>query len=334
MALFKVPGVGIAVIDHGKIDWAHGYGVLEAGKERPVSASSLFQAASISKSVAAMGAMVLVHEGKLGLDEPVNQKLHSWKIPETDATKAKPITLRMLLGHTAGLNVHGFPGYAAGSPIPTLTQVLDGAPPANTPAIRVEFKPGTKYEYSGGGYCVVQQLIEDISGKPFAEFMREQVLEKIGMKESAYDQPIPSSLEGAAAIGHLATWAAVPGRWHVYPERAAAGLWTTPTDLASFAIEIGRTASGKSHRVLNARRAKEMLTAGLGNYGLGLLLTKKGAAGFTHNGGNEGYRCVMLALLESGQGAVIMTNSDIGDALFGEILQSIGKTYGWPYHEF
>jgi hypothetical protein len=164
--------------------------------------------------------------------------------------------------------------------------------------------------------------------------MHEQVLAKIGMKEGGYDQPLPNSLAETAAAGHLPDGAMVPGRWHVYPELAAAGLWTTPTDLASFAIELGRTAIGRSHRVLNARRTKEMLTAGLGSYGLGLSLSKKGAAGFLHGGANEGFRCVMTALLDSGQGAVVMTNSDQGDALYGEILQSIGKTYAWPYHEF
>ncbi|HEV3023852.1 MAG TPA: serine hydrolase domain-containing protein, partial [Pirellulales bacterium] len=151
MAFHKVPAVSVAVIQGGKIDWARGFGVLEAGQKPAITPTTLFQAASISKPVAATGAMVLVHEGKLGLDDDVNTHLRSWKIPPSDAAEGKPVTLRLLLGHAAGFNVHGFPGYAAGAPVPTLRQVLDGKPPTNTPPIRIAAKPGTKYEYSGGG---------------------------------------------------------------------------------------------------------------------------------------------------------------------------------------
>jgi CubicO group peptidase (beta-lactamase class C family) len=152
MAGLKVPGVSIAVINDGAVEWAKGYGVVEAGTTNPVTSRTLFQAASISKPVAALAALRLVEQGKLALDEDVNAKLTSWKVPENEFTKTEKVTLRRLLSHTAGLTVHGFSGYPAGTPVPTLVQVLDGAKPANSAAVRVDVVPGTIMRYSGGGF--------------------------------------------------------------------------------------------------------------------------------------------------------------------------------------
>lgn len=333
MAELKVPGVGVAVVHNGLLKWAKGYGVAEAGGGPRVTKDTLFQAASISKPVAAMGALRLVQEGKLGLDEDVNKYLRSWKLPTSPAARDRPVTLRQLLSHSSGLNVHGFGGYEATAPRPTLLQVLDGAPPANSPPIRIESEPGAKMRYSGGGYCVVQQLIEDVTGRPFPAAMKGLVLDRIGMTASTFEQPIPAARAGLTAAGHGGDGAVIAGRWHVYPEMAAAGLWTTPTDLVHFATELAKSAHGRSNRVLNARMAGQMLTRQRGDYGLGVALSKEGARGFLHNGANAGFRGLMV-VLDSGEGAVILANGENGDRLHGEILQSIMKVYRWPYNIF
>jgi CubicO group peptidase (beta-lactamase class C family) len=324
LKFYKVPGVSVAVIADGKVEWARGYGVVAEGG-KPVDAQTLFQAASISKSVASMVALRLVDEGKLSLDENVNLKLRSWKVPDNDFTKQEKVTLRRLLNHSAGLTVHGFAGYAADAPVPSLIEVLDGKKPANSAAIRVDITPGTQWRYSGGGYVVMQQLLIDVTGKPFPQLAKELVLGPLGMTRSTYQQPLPATLEGNAAAGHLVDGAMVKGRRHTYPEMAPAGLWTTPSDLARFAIQLQ-----SGDHVLKPATRREMLTKVLGNYGLGLSLAETdGHKSFSHGGSNEGFKCMMFAYQDSGNGAVVMTNGDRGTALADEILRSIATEYGW-----
>jgi len=330
MAFHKTPGVSVAVINDGVVEWARGYGVRRAGESEPVTRRTLFQAASISKPVAAVAALRLVQEGKLDLDEDVNRRLASWKVPESEFTKEKNVTLRGLLGHTAGLTVHGYGGYAAGEPVPTLAQVLDGAKPANSVPTRVDILPGSRWRYAGGGYTVIQQLLIDVTGKPFPMFMRETVLRKVGMANSTYQQPLEPKQRSQAASGHDAGGTVIDGQWHTYPEMAAAGLWTTPSDLAGFAIEIQQAAAGRSQRLLSAEMARRMLTPGLGNWGLGVGLKGSGrSTRFSHGGANEGFQGTLVAYAETGQGAVVMTNSDNGGALAKEIVLGIAKEYGW-----
>lgn len=242
MAAYHVPGVSIAVIHEGAIEWAKGFGVVEAGGD-PVTTETLFQAGSISKPVAAMAALHLVEQGKLSLDADVNQALTSWTIPPSAAAPGAVVTLRELLSHAAGLTVHGFPGYAAGAAVPTLVQILDGVTPANTAPIRLEAVPGSRWKYSGGGYMVMQQLLLDVSQQPFPELLRDTVLAPIGMTHSTYEQPLPVELRVQAATPYKADGAPIEGGFHTYPEMAAAGLWTTPTDLARCAIEVQRCAA-------------------------------------------------------------------------------------------
>src|SRR5713226_8710577 len=238
MKLYNVPGLSIAVIDDYKIVWAKGYGVTETGSRTPVTAETLFQAGSISKPVAATGALYLVEHGKLALDENVNEKLKTWKVPENKFTKNEKVTLRRLMSHTAGLTVHGFPGYDVNEPLPTLVQIFNGEKPANTAAIHVDILPGTKEVYSGGGVTIEQQLMMDVTGKAFPTLMRELVLDKLGMADSSYEQPLPPARAAMTASGTYADGRVVHGRWHIYSEMAAAGLWTTPTDLSKFAIKL------------------------------------------------------------------------------------------------
>lgn len=327
----KVPGVSIAVIDSFRIAWARGYGVREAGSSDPVTTETLFQAASISKPIAALAALRLVQEGKLDLDEDVNRGLTSWKVPENRFTATQPVTLRRLLSHSAGLTVHGFRGYAATEQVPTLRQVLDSQPPTNSAPIRADTFPGARWRYSGGGYTVMQQLLMDVAGHSFPELMRAYVLDPLGMAHSTYEQPLPQHLVGKAASGHRSNGTVVVGKWHTYPEMAAAGLWTTPSDLARYAIHVSLAAAGRSSSVLSQATAAQMLTVQSGTYGLGPSLSGKGRdASFSHGGANEGFRAFFIAFPERGQGAVLMTNSDAGGTVALEILRAIAEEYDWP----
>jgi CubicO group peptidase (beta-lactamase class C family) len=291
---------------------------------------TLFQAGSISKPVAAMAALNKVERGRLSLDEDINRRLVSWKLPENEFTSKKKVTLANLLSHTAGTTVHGFPGYADGKKVPTVPQVLDGAAPANTAAVRVDMEPGTKFRYSGGGTTVMQLALTDVEGKPFPDIARETVLKPVGMDDSTYEQPLPAGWRKRAAAGHKPDGRPVPGKIHVYPEMAAAGLWTTASDLARFAAEVQLSLLGKSNRVVSKEMAARMVTPFIeGSAGLGFFQEKMGAAVyFGHNGADEGFRAQLLAHASKGYGAVVMVNSDNGQ-IMPEVLRSIAREYGW-----
>lgn len=329
MTALHVPGVSVAVIHDGKIEWARGFGVTKIGGA-PVTVETLFQAASISKPVTALAVLRLAESGKLNLDTDVNQYLKNWKLPANSFTDQTKVTLRQLLTHTAGMTVHGFAGYSSDAKVPTLLEILDGQSPANSPAIRVDTLPGTKWRYSGGGYVITQQLLEDVTGKRFERLMQESVLKPIGMDHSTYEQPLPNSRLKEVAMPYRSDGEPVKGGPHIYPEKAPAGLWTTPSDLARYAIEVQRALAGNSKRVISESTTREMLTPGLGDQGLGPHIG--GSAPqfyFEHGGANEGYRC-NLVVYENGDGAIIMTNGDNGGQLMGEILRTIAYEYKWP----
>jgi CubicO group peptidase (beta-lactamase class C family) len=331
MTFYKVPGASIAVIDQGRVAWMRGYGFADVAAQRPVTPETRFQAASISKPVAATAVLHIVEKGKIDLDRNVNHYLKTWKVPDNEFTREQKVTLRRILSHSAGITVHGFPGYEAGKPIPTLVQVLNGEKPANTEAIRVDTVPGAKWRYSGGGYTVTQQMLIDVVGEPFPEMMRRTVLHKFGMKDSAYSQPLREDWQRFAATAYRADGMPVPGKYHTYPELAAAGLWTTAGDLARFAIGIQDALAGKAHSVISKTMAEQMLTRQMENDGLGLFIDGQGRTlRFSHGGGNEGFQCMLVAYAHTGQGAAIMTNSDRGGALIAEILRAIAHEYGWP----
>lgn len=271
MQAYKVPGLSFAVIDDFKVVFAKGYGVVEQGSKAPVTTKTLFQAGSISKPVAAAGALYLVEQGKLSLDENVNVKLKTWKVPDNEFTKSEKVTLRRLMSHTAGLTVHGFPGYDVTDPLPTMPQIFNGEKPANTAPIRVDIVPGTQVRYSGGGVTIEQQVMIDVTGKAFPALLKETVLDKAAMTDSSYEQPLPAARASAAASGTYADGKVVRGKWHIYPEMAAAGLWTTPTDLCKFAIEIALSKTGKSNRILSQDMTRRMLTPVMDESRTGLL---------------------------------------------------------------
>ncbi len=330
MATWHVPGVSIAVIHHGAIEWAQGFGVASVGGA-PVTAETLFQAGSISKPVAAMGTLRLVQEGKLSLDTDVNKTLTSWKLPDAAVAGGSLVTLRELLTHTGGTTVHGFPGYAAGEPVPTLVQVLDGEKPANTAAIRIEATPGTKWNYSGGGFTIMQMMVVDVTKEPYPKFLHDTVLKPIGMTHSTYEQPLPAEMRAMAAIPYDGKGNAVAGGAHTYPEMAAAGLWTTPSDLCRYLMEVQGSLKGDANHVLTQAMTKEMLTPGMGKYGLGLAIGGADADPyFGHGGVNDGFEALMYAYANNGEGAVVMTNAQGGSRLADEVMRSIAKVYRWP----
>lgn len=327
----NVPGVSVAVINNYEIEWVKAYGVLEAGKDDPVTPHTLFQAASISKPVSSTAALHYVDEGLLNLDEPVNNKLVLWKIPENEFTALEDVTLRHLLSHSAGFPTMNLYGYREGEPIPTLLQILEGVNPSTTPPIRVQAVPGAGYTYANSGFIVLQQLLTDATGKPFADLMQEIVLDPIGMDSSTFGQPLRGTLRDEAAIGHGIDGTPMEEKWRVFPEQAAGGLWTTPSDLARFAIEIMLSKRGQSHGILSQDIVAQMLTPQIGGAGLGFGLGDDGGDRiyFMHKGANEGFKCVLVGYYERGQGVVIMTNSENGDALYEELLKSISIEYGW-----
>jgi CubicO group peptidase (beta-lactamase class C family) len=330
MTELHIPGVSIAVIHNGSIEWARGFGVKQTGGA-PISAVTLFQAGSISKPLAAMAALHLVQEKKLSLDADVNAELVSWKVPASPAANGKPVTLRELLTHTAGFTVHGFPGYAASAPVPTLIQVLNGEKPANTPPIRLESEPGSRWNYSGGGFTVMQQAVLDLTKERFPKLLHDTVLAPIGMTHSTYQQPLPADLQPEAATPYDANGTAIPGGAHTYPEMAAAGLWTTPVDLAHYCMEVELSLQGKANHILSQDLTQQMLTPGKGQWGLGLQIGGSAADPyFSHGGVNEGFESLFVAYEHHGDGAIVMTNAQGGSRLAAEVMQSIATEYNWP----
>jgi CubicO group peptidase (beta-lactamase class C family) len=331
MQAHGVPGVQVALIEDDEVTWSAGYGELEKDSGRPVEARSLFQAASISKPVTALAVLRLIADGVLDLDRPVNAWLRSWKLPENEHTLRQPVTLRALLSHTAGTTVHGFPGYPSDAPRPTLLQILDGEPPANTDPVRVDIPVGTQFRYSGGGTMIVQQVLIDATGETFPELMTRLVLEPLRMSDSTYEQPLPLALHARAATAHDDA-GPVPGKWHVYPEMAAAGLWTTASDLARFVLGIERAIAGQPGALIPVRLAREMVRAQNGvPVGLGPQLAGSDHdPRFFHSGGNRGFNCRCVGFVEHADGVVVMTNGPFSGArLLNEVIGAIGASRDW-----
>ena len=331
MALYKVPAVSIAIIEGGRVALTRAVGVKEAGKPDPVTPTTLFQAASISKPVTATAMLRLVERGTLALDTDVNRYLRSWKVPESPLTATEKVTLRRIASHRAGLTVHGFPGYPRTEPMPTVVQVLNGEKPANTAAVRVDTLPGAIGRYSGGGTTVMQQLLVDVTRTPFPALMRQLVLTPAGMTHSTFEQPLPEARAGEAAHAHDRRGAVIAGGWHVYPEMAPAGLWTTPSDLASWAVAIHEARAGRSSALLSQAMATQMLTPQQGGtFGIGPQVGGTGRAfRFGHGGANAGFHSDVTMYPELGVGAAIMTNGDGGPLLIRELRRALAAEYGW-----
>lgn len=318
MRLYDVPAVSVAVWQEGARPWARAYGA--AGPR------SIFQACSISKHVAAFGALRLVDQGVLELDEDIDAYLSSWRVPETEGWRAV-VTLRQLLAHTAGLSYNWFRGFDRGAAVPTITEVLRGEPPATSPPVRATMAPGSAFRYSGSHYAVLQQLMEDVTGAGFAEVMRSLVLEPLGMADSSYDQDFPSR-HGEVAVGHHLDGTPLSGGWRVQPELAGAGLWTTPSDLCRVGVEVARAVDGRSG-LLSGGMAKGMVTAQVaGGFGLGTAVEVDGGPRFGHTGGNAGYGCWLFTWPSAGASVAVMVNNEMAQEVLWSVLAAAERLYG------
>lgn len=330
MRHYGVPGVGVAIVEGCRVVDARGFGQADPAG-RAVDAATLFQAGSVSKVVAAAGALRLVEQGALPLDADIAPRLGDWRLPRSPAAGNAPVHLRHLLTHTAGINVAGFKGYDQGGAVPSLRQVFDGAPPANTARLQVEHAPGSGWRYSGGGFVLVQRLVERAAGQSFADYLRTQVLRPAGMADSDYLPPADAARRARAATGTLADGTPIPGGWRLYPEQAAAGLWTTPTDLSRFAIALVHSLRGEPGALLREATAEDMLRRQADAWGLGVEISPAGEPRkFSHTGAPVGFRTLWLMYPDTCQGATIMTNADEGMTLAYEIARAIADTRHWP----
>jgi CubicO group peptidase (beta-lactamase class C family) len=330
MNFYHVKGVSIAIIKDYKIEWVKAYGWADSAEQRRATTTTLFQAGSVSKSLNGVGVLKLVQDKKLDIYADVNDHLTTWKFPYDSLAKSKKVTLANLLSHTAGLGVHGFPGYERGDTIPTLIQILNGERPANTAAVRSVFEPGLKGQYSGGGTMISQLAVQDITKKPYDAFMWHNILKPMGMKNSFYTQPAPESKQKLLASGYYADGKEVKGKYHIYPEQAAAGLWTNPTDLAHYIIETQLALAGKSSKVLSKDMTRLRLTPYIDkSAALGVFIYKRGEnTYFEHSGSDEGFVSEYYGSMEGGNGVVVMANTDNG-AILNEIINSVATVYEW-----
>ncbi|MFC1565629.1 serine hydrolase domain-containing protein [Candidatus Neomarinimicrobiota bacterium] len=334
MDYYNVPGVSIAVIQNDQMSWAKGYGYADKDNNAIVDENTLFQAASISKPVTAAGALRLVDKGTLKLDTDINRYLKSWQIPISKFTLNQPITLRQLLSHSAGLNDDPRSGYTQDELIPTLVEILNGTEPSKATAVMLDTIPGAIAKYSNGGFCVIQLIMTDMLEKSFPELMNDLIFDDLDMTNSTFDQTLTTKNLSQLSIGYLSTGEKVSDFPLIYPEMAAAGLWTTPTDLSKLLISIGESINPESESILSYDISNEMITAQLEPYGLGFKVNGVGSdLELSHGGANNGYRCYMAYYPKRKAGAIIMTNSDSGMGLYYEILYAIAHEYGWPDYQ-
>ena len=331
MSWFRIPGLSVAVIKDFQLHWAKGYGVADAETGRLVDTSTLFQAGSISKPVSAMAVLKAVQNGQISLDDNINKILHSWQLPSRPLSNDPPVTPRMLASHTSGLgDGFGFPGYEPGVPLPTILQILQGLAPSNTPVLWMERAPLSVMKYSGGGSTILQLALTDTLKRPFPEILRELVCEPAGMTDSDFDQPLHPKRQLRAARSHDRDGPLLP-RWHVYPELFAAGLWTTATDLARFALEVQLSVHGRSNRILSRSMVQEMLNPiGVGDFAVGFRIFQHGGGWYMeHTGSTYGFSCLLLAHKLKGYGLVVMTNCNPIPEFMKEMKERVARAYDW-----
>lgn len=343
MKHYGVQGVSIAVVNDFKVEWAKGYGMADTLKKQPVTTETMFSAGSISKLLMAFGAFQLVQSQQLSLDAPINNYLKSWKIPDNNFTAKTPITLRMLLSHKAGTSQQSYFGFLPEKkPLPTIIDILKGNPIAETRGVVVNSEPNKEFRYSGGGSMVAQLAVMDASNKKFEDYIDSAIFKPLNMSNSTFYQPVPEKYKSQTSWGYsAASW--YKGTPYVYPQLAAAGLYSTPTDLAKFVVEMQKAYRGDG-KLLNKNFAQLMTTSQVnvseGAYreqvGIGPFLLQrvdnkedKGIY-FEFTGVNAGFTAYLIGNLTEGYGAVIMLNTgDDFNGLGKEIRRAIAKTYNW-----
>jgi formylglycine-generating enzyme required for sulfatase activity len=343
MKLYKVPGLSIALINNNKTEWSKAYGVINSETNVPATNETLFEAASVTKTLVSATALYFVEQGLIDLDKDINEYLQSWKIPENEFTKENEVTLRLLLSHQSGFSSTNLP-YKEGA-IPTLVQVLRGELPALNEPATVQYKPGADWEYSNLGYLVIQMLLEDLTGKSLNQIMTEVIFEPLEMRSGTLDYFANKDLKNKVAFPHDASGNACEIIAH--PTALAQGsLITTPSDLAKFTIELAKASQGISNQILSQKMTQTMLTSELAldpaifggtkfDQGLGVFLRGFGNDQFFgHNGDSyPGATCLLGSIPARGKGVIIMTNSATGLPLILEILSKIENEYNWPKYE-
>jgi CubicO group peptidase (beta-lactamase class C family) len=329
MKHYNVAGLTVAVIDNYQIVWAKAYGYADKKEGRKVTTNTMFEPGSISKSLNAVGILQLAQQGKLDLYQDINQYLVNWKFPYDTVSHGKKITTAQLLSHSAGLGVHGFPGYQRDSAIASVTDILDGRAPSNTEAVRSVTEPGKEFRYSGGGILITQQMLTDLTKQRYEQYMYEHVLRPLGMTNSSYNQPPAVSQQKNLATGYKTNGNEVPGKYFIYPEKAAAGLWTTPTDICKYIVEMQLAYQGKSSKVLNQEMVKLHVTPYKNDLAMGTYIqNRNGEIYFDHTASNEGFTGVFIGGITNGKGAAVFVNSDDGTVAF-ELINSIALEYNW-----
>jgi CubicO group peptidase (beta-lactamase class C family) len=328
----NIPGCSVAVIDDGKVLWAQGFGWRDVGRRLPVDTDTQFQAGSISKPVTALGVLLLEASGKLRLDNDVNAYLTGWRL---NSKFTNVVTLRQLLCHRAGMVPQSVLGYKERKKVPSLVEVLNRREPVlawltanQIGTIKVAKPPGSGFFYSGGGYCVVQKAVEDVTDQPFEVALDKLVLQPVGMSRSTFQQPPLETNNIARGYGWMKTLLG-GGRWRVFPEKAPAGLWATPRDLAGFAVAVQKAAAGTATAGISPAIAQEYLKPQFDGWqGIGIRLGGEGEdRAFYHAGENPGYFARMAADVSKGRGYVIMTNAQ--KDRFDPIVKAIADEFGW-----
>ncbi len=339
----RVPGVSIAVIRNYKIDWMQGYGLADTTTRRPVTNETMFSCGSVSKLVAAMAAMTLVDKGKMALDTPINTYLTSWTLGENDFTRQTPVTLAMLLSHRGGTSQSSYFGFTPNKkPLPTVLEILSGAPVAESRRVVVNSEPGKQFSYSGGGTLVAQQAVMDVAGQDYTTFTDNVLFRKLGLTRTTFAQPLPKQFEPYAA------WAYSENGWfkgmpYVYPQQAVAGLYSNAEGIARLLIDLQNSLRGTGG-ILSQQAARQMVTprASISNgyykeeIGLGPFLfqradnTRKEGVYFEHMGLNAGFVSYAISSVVGGNGVVILMNANNGAGELGkEIRRAVAKVYGW-----
>lgn len=331
MRRYGVPGLSIAVVHRHRLDWVGSYGWADVARRVPVTDTTRFLPGSISKALNAVALLDRVQRGRLSLSADVNRSLHRWRVRPTMMSKGRPVTLAGLLSHTAGTSVRGFWGYRPGEPLPSLLDILDGRPPATSAPVRVVHPPGERVAYSGGGTLVTQLLLEELDGRAYAPTVTETVLAPLGMGCSGFAQPVPASVAPAMATGYRAGGTAVAGGRAVMPEQAAAGLWTTASDLGRFLVALHAALDGRAKGPLTPRIARWMTTpVRAGAPGMGLFVRDTaGVRIVEHGAGNQGFSGIIVAVVGTGDGVAIVQNGESA-GLLDELVRTVARHYRWP----
>ena len=334
MRFYKVPGVSIAALDRNKIEWVRTFGLRDAQTRQAMTTDTPFQGGAFSQMMTAAAALDLAENQQIDLDADIASLLKTRRLPPPTSEPRSKITLRALLTHSAGLSDQTFEGYSQDEPLPNLSQILDGEQPAkNGPVWMTAQKTSTsRTRYSESGYVIFEQILQDLTGKPFPSFMNETLLDRLGLKNSTFALPLPEAFKARAAAGHLREGQPAKGLWNNYPEAAAKGLWTTPSDFAAFLADLLQAAAGAEGKFLFPETARLMLSPQIEGHSFGFLVDGRGAdINYSLRGKTRGFSCFMVISPVKGQGAVIMTNSESGTLLIQEILGALSEAYGWAH---